>query len=346
MLLGCWLVGHTISVWWASDPRALRRVLADPQVRRLLVVLAVSVAGIALVNPHGPFIYSNTLQMSRHPNVNSMDEWQPISMDKTEALVYLYVASLVLLAGVQLASPRWYSPAQLIVLIVFGIQPLFHVRMMVWWFMLVPWLALSHWPAIREGLAWRLPAPGVPSLRKTLLAVLVLLVLASWSAPAQWVLSKQPAPLARAVFGGTPWQVAAQLKDPTGEPALPVLGQALARYPRGRFTGVVFASETLGDHLVWALAPRIPVFIYTHVHLFIPEAWQQCTVVKFALPGWRKLLDYHHVNLVVIEPEMYPELRTQLSLDNDWQVLVDESGNETKLDNRARLLVALRKEPR
>jgi hypothetical protein len=89
----------------------------------------------------------------------------------------------------------------------------------------------------------------------------------------------------------------------------------------------------------------VPIFLYTHVHLFPAEVWAQCGEVKRGGPAWRAVLDYHRINLVIFEPEMFPGLRPRLVADRDWVVVLDETGLEEKVDPRSRLLIALRKVP-
>jgi hypothetical protein len=348
LLAGC-LAGQAATAGWSARTIDPRRLLADPQVRQLLLVLALSVGGIALFNPHGPFIFWETVRMGRHPNVQDMEEWRALSFQRTAALLWLYLFSLGVLAVAPLCSRRWYTPAQILVLVGFGVGPLLHVRMMVWWFMLVPWLFFPQWRAIRERFpAWGPHLATVPSFRKTLLAGFVLAMLVAWSSPAQWLFSGEPTPRGRALFNGTPWQVAEQLRQPGAvvPDGVPGLSEALARhYAGGRFTGGIFASETQGDYLVWALAPQTPVFMYTHVHLMTPEGWQLCRAVKRGSPAWRQILDAYGINLVVAEAEMYPVLCNLLHEDSAWVVLVDETGDPAKRDSRARIVIALRREP-
>jgi len=90
----------------------------------------------------------------------------------------------------------------------------------------------------------------------------------------------------------------------------------------------------------------MPVFIDSHVHLFKPEQWQRTVLVKWAQPGWRELLDNWIVNLVVVEADLYPNLRAALKRDADWLVVLDETGSPKKLHSNCRLFVALRKPPR
>jgi hypothetical protein len=286
--------------------------------------------------------------MAAHPNVLAMDEWQPLAFHLGGGGHWSYLAIVVGLLGVALWRRRCYPATALLLIVVFGLQPLRHQRMLVWWLMLAPWAALTL--LRREGTAAE-PLSGswrVPSLRKTFAVVVLAAAAAVWSIPVQDVLAGQPTPLRRSLTAATPWPVTAQLLGGAGgQPApLPALRAALAKeYPGGRFTGTVFASETLGDFFYWQLGSETPVFIYSHVHLFSPDHWQDCRTVRHGQPGWRKVLDRYRANLVVVEVERHQKLREQLQQDADWVVVLDETDAAAKPDPRGRLLVALRRRP-
>jgi hypothetical protein len=347
-VLGLFLAGRSVAVCWGAGALNPLRSLADVQVRRLLLALLLSTAAVACLNPHGAAIFRDTVLLGRHPNVQFMDEWQPLDFSKAEALAVIYVASLVALAAAQLFSARWLSPGQALVLAAFAAGPLFHLRMMIWWFMVAAWLLAALWPGLREQLPQRLQQlRTVPSFRKTLLAAALVLILLSLSPAVQWAATGRPMPRERVLFAGTPWKLADQLASPERPGELPALAAALQeRYPGGRLTGCLFASETLGDYLVWALAPGTDVFIYTHVHLFPYDVWRDCAAVKFAASNWREVLDRRRVNLLAFEPETYPQLHAAVRQDGDWLVVLDEAGDPAKRDNRARHCVALRKVPK
>jgi hypothetical protein len=150
------------------------------------------------------------------------------------------------------------------------------------------------------------------------------------------------------VTPGTPWQLAAELTVQPEDQGkwLKPLGEFLKKgYPRGRFTGSIFASEAQGDYLLWALPPEYPVFFYTHVHLFTAEHWDEAQRVKEGAKGWKAILDRNGVNLIVVEPERAPQLRALLHKDPDWVVILDETGNTGKLRSIDRVLITLRKVP-
>ena len=349
-VLSACLVGEIIRVFLARRALEPRTLLQEPQVRRLFLTLIVSTLAVGILNPHGPFLYFITWEMSRHPNVLLMEEWQPISLLHPNAATYIYMGTIVLLVVTQILSRDWFSPMQWILLLGLGIQPLFHQRMMVWWLMLIPWLMLPLLTTAQERLPhyWQ-PSPGAPSFRKTILAGLIVVVLVLWSAPGQWLVTGKTVPLPQSVSEGTPWQLAHELTQPgvVTEEWQQTLADGLKAYPNHEYHGVVFASETLGDYFAYTLPPStMPAFIDSHVHLFKPEQWQRTVIVKWAQPGWREVLDNWIVNLVVVEADLYPNLRAALRQDADWLVLMDETGSAKKLHSNCRLFVALRKTPR
>jgi hypothetical protein len=347
ILLAAFAFGRSVEACRAARSCSPRAALANGGVRRLLLALATSAAAVAVLNPDGPFIYANTVAMGRHPNVLAMDEWLPLNFAHPHLGEYVYLIVLGLVVLTPLACRRWYSATQQLLLAGFAVQPLLHQRMLLWLLLILPWALLPHWAALGERLPW-LRSRGLPSFRKTVLAGLLAVVLLLWSAPAQWVLTGRPWPLGRAVFYGTPWQLAAQLQRP-GEPQKawwPPLTEALrARGQSDGFRGTIFASETLGDYFLWARPADTTVFIYTHVHLFSANHWAECATVKHGLPGWREVLDRHGIDLVVVEPEFHARLRLLLYNDPDWQVVLDETGDPQRPDLRGRLFVAVRRAP-
>ncbi len=344
-LIGVWLVGRLLSVLGSAGIGGL---FADVPLRRLLLALILSTAAVALLNPQGPLIFRDTLLIAQNPNVHRMDEWQPLDFTKLGAAAVIYLVSLSVLIGTQLVSKKFFSPGQLLLIVVFGCQPLLHQRMLVWWLTLVPWLAAPLWATVAQRLPWSWPASDTPSFRKTIVAGLVVVVLLLWSSPVQSFINGAPAPLERSVSKGTPWQLAEQLNRPGDANAvyLPELADALAAYgPDHCYHGRIFASETLGDYLLWSLPDDMPVYIYTHVHLFSEDHWQKCLIVKLAVAGWENVLAENGINLIVVEAETHPHLRDAVRKDTDWKVVLDETGNTNKADMRMRLFVAVRKKP-
>jgi hypothetical protein len=355
LLLALALIGRGIEAGWRQGGWKWHRAWRDAQVRRLLGVLAGSLGAVVLLNPHSIWLFGDVFQWVANPNLHTLAEWQPMDIHLGAGGHWIYLGSLVLLAGSQALSPRALSAGQIVLLVIFGVWPLLQVGMLTWWWLLVPWLVLPLWSALGARLTWSwLHRPSVPRLGNTLIAGLAVVVALAWSAPGQWLRAGRPRPLATSVSAGTPWQVAAQLKDSgKAKPAwLPALTRQLREaYPDGRFTGRIFASEANGDYLLWALAPDYPVLVYTHAHLFPADYWADMRTARLGQPGWWDVLDRYGANLVVVEAEVPagsagPGLAAELRKDPAWQVLVDEAGDAAKPDPRTRLLIAVRKHPR
>jgi hypothetical protein len=350
LLLAAAAAGRMVETLRVPGCWSMRGLFADTQLRRLVLVGALATLAVTVLNPSGPRIYLETLRMTSHPNVVAMDEWQPLRFHLGGGGHWAYLATLVLLAGTQFGCRRWFSATIVIFIIVFGVPPVLRQRMLIWWLMLAPWLIVRFWPAcIARWRGGREGYQSVPGFRKTLAAGTLIVLGLLWSIPGQWLIAGQPAPLEQTLSAGTPWRLTCQLAypDEARSRGMPALQKLLdAHYPQGRFRGFIFASETLGDLVVWELANDVPVFIYTHVHLFTREHWQRCLAVRSGSPAWRAILERYRVNLVLVEPDFNPRLCTLLQQDPGWQVLVDDRGDPTRRDPRQKLFIAVRLQPR
>jgi hypothetical protein len=315
------------STSWQTRLRAWPRALVgDVQIRRLTLLLAVSLAGVMVLNPHGPALLVHVLQLSNHPNIVMMEEWKPLNLQSPGGVAFL--ASVVLAVGLLVWSPRQFTPTQLLLLVAFGVQTLLHLRVLNWWAMVFPWVVLPPLCLLyrRYATAWSAdPAPAPPSeggeetpetppdLRKTILATVIILVVLSWSQPGQWLLGSvlgREIPLGpERLDARTPVVVAKYMKE--HPPIAPIFTPGWkATTPMVVFMkehppiAPIFTSETLGDYLFWALPanPRRPtVFCYTHLHLFTTDHWQDCLTVKSGGTGWQKILDDHDIQYVAVE---------------------------------------------
>ncbi len=274
---------------------ALRAALADAQARRLAAVLALSVLA-ACANPHGPRLLYESWALSKNPNIPFMEEWKPIPIRST--VDFTFVASVALLALLLRLSPARFTPTQVILLLGFGLQSVAHARVVVWWVMVFAWVALPHLAAVgRRSLPAWVADTSVPSFRKTLLAAGFAVALSLWSGPALWWVHGVEPVGEKRVTPVTPLR------------AVELIRKHYADEPRRRGM-VVFASETLGDYLLWDLQdlePAVRIPCYTHVHLFPEEHWKKCVAVKSGERGWQEQLRKWDVDLLVLEYDLYEQ---------------------------------------
>jgi hypothetical protein len=311
-LLGAALAGQCIRVLLHARWGGLRSLGIDPQVRRLAASLLLSLAAVALLNPHGPALFAHSWELANNLNVRDMEEWKPLPVTGLAGFVFL--GSVALLVPLLRYSPQPFTPTQVLLLLGFGVESLLHARILTWWIMVFVWVALPHLQAVARRIQTERPnEEKSASLRWTVLTGLTAGVLLLWSAPAQWALWGERPSGARRVVQGTPVREAQFLRE------------QYAKNPgRGR---VVFTSETLGDYLLWdlRLEPPVRVFAYTHAHLFTRAHWREWLQIKAGEPGWQELLDRHGVDFLVVERSRFGELTAMVrAAPERWQIVADE----------------------
>jgi hypothetical protein len=316
VLLGAVTAGRAIEVVWSEgtgwlpSPRAaLRALWADGQFRRLAALTGLSVLA-TMINPHGPYLLYDSYALSKNPNIPTMEEWKPLPL--TSAVHVVFLGSVVVLAVLLRLSPRRFTPAQVLLLLGFGLQSVAHARMVVWWIMVFAWVTVPHLRAVAGRFPGRLPwldDTSRPSLLKTALAAGLALILLVGSRPAWWLLWGDAPGSAGRVVAVTPVHVIHAIDDARPH--------------------VIFASETLGDYLLWDLGqhPQSPPWrlaCYTHVHLFPVAHWKKCMAVKNADRDWQNVLDEMGVDFLVLEDKLYDqEGRRKLGKSPGFSNLID-----------------------
>jgi hypothetical protein len=314
VLLGVALAGQALEMilQGGSLRQRLSALIRDPQTRRLAAVTFLSLAGAALLNPHGPWLFLYSWRLSNHPNIQFMEEWKPLPVKGLSG--YVFLASVLILAPLLRWSPRRFTPAQVLLLAVFGLQSLAHARVLVWWIMVFAWVVVPHLQATgRRYLPRFLVETDTPDLKKTILAGLAAVALFLWSGPAVWLLWGDVPNGPKCVNGLTPLETSRFLtKEYEEHPELP---------------RCVFADETMGDFLVWDLRrePAVRIFAYTHVHLLTPDHWLECMAVKSGDRNWQAILDRHQVQFLVVDKNLHENLVRQVRAASErWQVVSDK----------------------
>jgi hypothetical protein len=341
-LLGLVLIGRVIGTIRAEG-WSVRAVWRDEACRRLLIALLASVIAVAILNPYGPMLYRDVIGFSGHPNLRTMAEWQPLDFTQAHGGHWVYLATVLFVVATQFATRRVLTPTQWLLVISFGVWPIFQQRTMVWWVPLVPWIVASHWVA--AAMRWKLELPeDVPSFRKTALAAVLVLVTLFASPASTWIKTGRPRPVVAALHRGTPYDIAAALKgEPPADPdRVAKLFEAIKVLRGGRLTGTIFASESQGEYLLWALLPDAPVMMFNHAQLFDPGYWAECMTVKQAGAGWSAILDRYRAAVVIVEIDYHPQLCAELRKHPGWHVVIDESETPGR-DADSRLFVAVRK---
>jgi hypothetical protein len=324
--------------------RVIERGARDCEIHRLAI--ACVLCGVAtFVNPHGPLLIKHLLAFSSHPNLQTMSEWFPMRFSAEGGGHWPYLMSLILLVFVRVLGGRKVGVAGWLVAIPFAIWPWLQARMLLWWWTVAVWLLARLGP----GLADRFPTlPSLPDRPPTRanawIATAVIAIAVLLFPPIRSLSPGLPHDVDHTVAAETPWRLGLELKAQSADEGRwqPNLRAALkAHYPGGKFIGAIFASETQGDFLIWALPPEIPVMMYTHAHVFTPEYWNDCVVAEIDATGWRELLNKYRANLIVIETETHQEFAAEVRTDPNWAIVQDGP----QANSSTGILIALRKNP-
>jgi hypothetical protein len=342
-LLGLFLLGRAIEVW-RDDGGSFETILRDRAIHRLVIAMGLALVAVAVLNPYGAEIYVHVVRFGGHSNLRSFAEWQPLNFSQPTGGHWLYLATVGFLVITQIVSPKPFSPLQTLLVLTLGIWPLFQQRAMAWWLPVVPWIAAPHWVATAERWGWRWPT-SVPDFRRTVFAV-VLLILAVVLSPASvWLKTGAPRPIPQSLHPGTPFDIAAVLRgDPVTSDRMKEFARVLKQWYGDRYVGRVFTSEVQGEYLLWSLPPDTPVMMFNHAQLFPEKYWSDCLRVKSGAPGWWEFLERMRSHVVVVEVAFHPVLCEEIRKSPRWVVVVDESAVPA-WDSYSRLFVAVRKPP-
>lgn len=301
-LLGGLLVGRFV-----QEVRARRRLTAavrDPAVRRLALMLGLSVAA-ACCNPYGTAHLHDALGTTGLAVLPSRLWPHLIPVDSWDSRV-LIASALGVLFLLRL-SPRPFTPAEVLLTAGFVVWAWFDKRVAPWWLMLAPWLLAPHLRATAE--AWLRPDS---SFRDTITRSRLLAGLLAAAAAVLVLLS--PAVC---------WAIGRPL--PPEERAGPAPYQLVAELPREPGRHVFSLPYWWGDYLLWRLPPGDQVFWYSR-----PEGFMN----RGGDPGrdpspaeWRALVERHRFDTIVVAPGSTEGLRAYVAEEppGEWSVRGDDS---------------------
>jgi len=300
-MLGAMTLGRALDVFRRT--RHLKFVFADRGVRGLLLTTELSAAAV-LLNPYGVAAYAEVFAVSRNVNLQSLLEWDALTLRMKQGQAAFAVAlALVLMYRL---SPRRVTLREGLLLGGLAVGMLWHSRMIVWWMPVAAYYVGLHLAAVwRE---WRgAPVPG----RAGGLWTVVTLGIA-WIAFAY-------TPFGMVSVHGAP-------KDPrvvekkfrSGvSPLTPIdLTDYLNRHPP---VGQVFNTYEWGDYLQWAGPKGIQLFVNSHAHLVPELVWQDYLAISRGTVNWEDKLDRYGVNTVVLELEGRDVFIKELEKSTDWE---------------------------
>jgi hypothetical protein len=294
----------------------------DLRTRRLAEIWVLGFVAVGFLNPHGWTLFDKILTVDGHYNMIFLEEWQPLRMERGFGWHGIFLASMLAVVGTHLLSPSGFSNGDMLLLFAFACAGCMQQHMLVWWAMVLPWVLAPHWTAIIGANKSTSESNPVRVGMGAKIAMGVALGAFVAASPiVAWFASGRPVPPSQSLDAATPWALGIQLQtEPNPEPtAFPELHRILAEnYPGGRFRGTIVATPKRADFLVWA---GLRTTFCSQLYLFTSKYWTDQELLLQCHPGWWETFDMLEVNMIVLGPDEYPELRRHILADAGWQTL-------------------------
>ena len=303
-LLGLMLVGRFADV--LSVSKSLRIAIRDPQVLRQL--LLIQVCGIAvLINPYGLDAYFETFRVAANPNIDSMFEWDALTLRTTQG--QRVAAGAVLMMMALKMTPRRLRAFEFLVLALFGILALWSQRMITWWapaaaiitsVHVAAWVRQSHkiarpetsgqatglWTVVNLGLCW---------------------ILFSFTNFGIQVVRGKTPPSAQMVSRETPVQMLDWLNAQDTTPA-----------------GITFVPAEWAGFVMHSGPSDLQSMVNLHVHVIPQEVWTDYLRLLSGPADWSGILDRYRINLVILDKDRQPGLLQKLQGSDEWQPVFND----------------------
>lgn len=230
LVLGVQLAGRIAQQAWAP---------ATADVRLVSFVAAATWLAV-LINPRGFEVVGYVLELTSHPSVAAVSEWQPLAPTDIASVLYYLIATGAMMA---LVYGRTRPPLQHVALVVAFMLLGFTARRHTTWFA----LAVAPVLAMRLSDGWRPPRhePGVRALNLAVLAIMGLVIVVA----SPWVRQAVAPPPLNTLVAETPFR------------AVDALAELPDRPQR------IFNDLGYGSYLAWAL-PSQRSFIDPRFELF------------------------------------------------------------------------------
>lgn len=298
ILLGCFSLAALYDAWRGSG-------LGNGSTNRCAIAgcwlasLAASVAA-TLLNPYGWRIYHYVLVTSGQATGRAIDEWLPPNVGQLSGV--MFYASLAATAVMLAAGWRKTTARDWILLGCFLPLSLQAVRMLVWWWVVLP-------PLVCRLLADRVPA-----------------ALQDQEADARPGLSALAfcGALALGVMLSLPWcERFSPLMVRDTHRLETDLDAVLTPVKERDEPTRVFTRFEWGEFLTWTLPHERSIFMDGRMENYPPQVWDEYFVVTSGEAGWQDILDRYRVDFLLLDRQFHSRLIQRASSAGGWTVCGD-----------------------
>ena len=263
--------------------------------RKRLLPWALASAAVMFINPRGPVIVLDTVDMLVSPSNQSFSvEWHPpVNAGWQMNLFFGWALALAPLAA---WSRKRLSRLEWVWLLAFGWLAFSGTRYVIW-FLLLMALFTAFWLSDLSGRFLDRPTrPGSAPLNFTIGTVMLLgtLLMLPGIRERWWPAAPLPYEAVTTPVDATAW---------------------LAKHPE--LPGPLLSDYAFSSYLIHAL-PERPVWIDTRFSNYPAAQWERFQSLAAAEPAWPAILDEERINLVMLARATEPRLIQAMSQNSAW----------------------------
>lgn len=310
-VLGSCALGRMLETAWKE--RSLAGLISDRGTWQWLMLFQLS-ALATLINPYGLDLWLYTMGFASEHNLQNIVEWQPLLFKEVGGREYA-VSIVVLLVTLRWSRQRM-TATSVVLLAVFGVAPLFGIRMLGWYAPVLAVVILPHWEYLlnqvrpdfgKSKLDPNAPAPaGVNAWKYTLFSGLFI-----WIAFAM-------SPFSHPVTG-TKLRAAEKLYEGDSTPL--ALTAWLKENPT---TGQVFHPQEWGDWLIREVPGDFQPFVTSNIHAIPTSVWSDYLKIYHHQTGWVRALDRYNVTTLIFDKKLQPAWKSILRGDEEWALRYED----------------------
>ncbi len=286
--------------------RSVRLAVRDQQMLRILLLTQLCTSAV-LLNPAGLAIYPEVFRVAESPNVQSMFEWNPLTLRMNQGQ---WAAGITILALVSMKlTPRRVTISELLPVLATGLLTLWSARMMNWWAPLMAIVTTVHLTATLRLFAGR-HRQHTARRRSGLWTVvnvgLCWIIFSLTNLGVQLVHGRVPE-LSRVVSKQTPVQLVTFLSTQQELPA-----------------GITFVPAEWAGYVMHAGPSSVSSMVNLHVHVLPEEVWNDYLRLLQGGSDWQAIFDQYGVNLAIIDRTQQPAMLRRLSESDLWSALYSD----------------------
>lgn len=304
MLMGLAGIGRFGDVLVIS--KSIRVALLDRDFHRTILLTQLC-ATATLLNPAGFSIYPEVFNVAGNPNIESMFEWDALTLRSAQGQSAIAAALLAFMA-IKL-SPRRMHCGEMLAFVLTGLLAMWSGRMLNWWAPIAGIVIGTHLIAsIRKTSEWfRNPQPGKRTGLWTVVNLGQLWILFAFTSFGVQIIHGRVPEAERMVSSETPLAAVTFLESAEKLPG-----------------GISFIPAEWAGYVMNRGPKAIAPMVNLHVHLIPEQVWSDYIRLVNGPSDWNGLMDEYGINMAVVDKARQSGLTKRIRESADWTALYED----------------------